>query len=159
MEENEIKSKIKDYKNKIDKLENHQKKIRIEEKKSIYCSKCNRFIEDPSVDEFKSIVCYSCVKDIERQKQRKSILDKLKGAKIIDVDLSKWNSIKSISFYKNKTMFEIIAMEDDDEAYFSLNETDVKYVEDVETELKPCDKPRVERPLEFYCKEFHHGKN
>jgi len=152
MNENEIKSKIKDYKIKIDELEKHQKQIRIKENKSIYCSKCNRFIEEPSVDEFKTRICYSCVRDIERQKQRKSLLEKLKGAKIIDVDLSKCNSIESISFYKNKIMFEIIVGGDDEEAYFSLNETDARYVEDVEIELKPCDKPRVERPIESFIK-------
>ena len=150
MKENEIKSKIKDYKNKIDEMEKRQKQIRIEEGKSIYCSKCNRFIEDPSVDEFKSHICYSCVRDIERQKQRKSLLEKLKGAKIIDVDLSRCNSIESISFYKNKIMFEIIARGNDEEAYFSLNETDARYIEDVEIELKPCDKPRIEHPIETY---------
>lgn len=152
MKENEIKSKIEDYRNKINELEKHQKQIRIEENKSIYCSKCNRFIVEPGVDEFKTRICFSCVRDIERQKQRKSILDKLKGAKIIDVDLSKCNSIESITFYKNKIMFEILARGDYDEAYFSLSETDARHIEDVEIELKPCDKPRVERPIESYLK-------
>ena len=150
MKENGIKSKIEDYRNKIEELEKHQKQLRIKENKSIYCSKCNRFIVEPGVDEFSSKICFSCVRDIERQKQRKSILEKLKGAKIIDVDLSKCNSIESISFYKNKIMFEIIARGNYDEAYFSLNETDARYIEDVEIELKPCDKPRVGRPIESF---------
>lgn len=150
MKENEIKSKIKDYKNNICMLEELQKEIRIKENKSIYCSKCNRFIEEPSLDEFDSNICYSCVRDFERQKQRKEILEKLKGAKLIDVDLTKYNSIESITFYKNKIMFEIIARGDETESYFSLTETKSRNYEDVEIELRPGDKPRIERPLESF---------
>lgn len=152
MKEIEIQSKIKDHKNKINELEKLQKEIRIKENKSIYCFKCNRFIEEPSLDEFRSNICYSCVMDIERQEQRKKILEKLKGAKIIDVDLNKYNSIESISFYKNKIMFEIIAKGDEDESWFSLTETNARFYEDVEIELRPGEKPRVERSLESFLK-------
>jgi len=156
MKEKEIQSKIEKYRNKIDELEKQQKKLRIEENKSIYCSKCNKFIVEPCVDEFKTRICYSCTRDIERQIQRKSILDKLKGAKIIDVDLSRCNSIESITFYKNKIMLEILARGDCDEAYISLSETDARYIEDIEIELKPSEKPRVERPIESYLRGKHH---
>ena len=150
--EDTIQKRIKEHKDEIERLEQNRKEMRIKNGKSIYCSKCKRFIEDPCVETFDTRICYSCEREIERQKQRKNMLDKLKGAKIINVDLTKYNSINSITFYKDKIMFEVMAKGDETESWFSLTESDARLYRDVEIELKPCDRPRIERPLEAFKK-------
>lgn len=82
---------------------------------------------------------------MQQEKRKKDFLNKIKGAKIVNVELNCYNSVESLTVYKNGTMFQFKGGTDDEISYIELDD---EWQEEEQTTIdRPGNKPRLEKPL------------
>jgi predicted nuclease with TOPRIM domain len=129
------------------KLEKQREKFLIDSKEGYNCKKCGKFREkskNPLSHETHEL-CWECYNTMQQEKNQKDFLTKIRGAKIVNVELTYYNTIKSLTVCKNATMFRFIGETDDDEV--SYIELDDEWHEEEQIKIRPGDKPRLEKPL------------
>lgn len=150
MDEKEIEYEKKELHKQIDRLEEQRKELLVSEGKAFYCNKCKKFVEKCTIstEEENLGLCYSCHRKKKLLERKKELLDKLKGARVVDIDPSGFESLTGLALYSNGTLFELRVRGDSDEQWIDIIETKKQLME--EAEVRPGSKPRVEKPLDQY---------
>lgn len=148
----EIEYQLKELKKQKEKLEQERLLSLVDEGKAFKCGKCDTILveQDASTAEVNSGLCWNCLQRRKKEEQKRDILNKLKLAKIVDIDIEDgWAQIiKRITVAKQGMMYELKAMEDEGDAYFYLDKEWKEDMELIEDEvIKPWQKPRKEKPL------------
>jgi len=134
----------------LDKLEEQRKQLLVIEGNAFHCKNCKKFVEKCTVStEQENLgLCYSCHRKKKLLERKKEILDKLKGAKVVDIEPSGFDSLKGLALYSEGVLFELKARSDGDEQWIDIVETKKQLMEEVE--VRPGSKPRLEKPLDRY---------
>jgi len=143
----EWKPKRDELDNQIEKLEEQREKFLIGNNEGYNCKKCGRFVEKgkrPLSYEVREL-CWNCDRVIQIEKKKEKFLNKIKSAKLVDVELTGYNSLKSLTFHKDGTMFRFKGATDDDVSYIELD--DEWHEEEQKKIDRPGDKHRLEKPL------------
>ena len=134
----------------IEKLEKQREKFLIDNGDGYNCKKCSIFVEKsktPLSHETRGM-CWRCYDKMQREKTKKDFLNKIKGAKLVDAELTCYNSLKSLTACKNGTMFRFKGGTDDEVSYIELDD---EWQEEEQTKIdRPGNKPRLEKPLIIY---------
>lgn len=150
MNEKEIENKKRELHEELDKLEEELKALMVNNGNAFYCKKCKRFVEKSNVsmegDTFE--LCCHCLRQKKLLERKKNLLDKLKGARVVDIDPSGFDSLEGLALYSNGILFELRARSDGDEQWIDITETEKNFVE--ETEIRPGFRPRIKKSLEQY---------
>ena len=158
MDEKEIENKKKDLHEQIARLEEERKKLMVDEGKAFHCKKCEKFVEKCTVstEQENLELCCRCIRQKKLLERKKELLDKLKGARVVDIHPSGFDSLMGLALYSNGILFELRARSDGDEQWIDIVENKKQLADD--TEVRPGSKPRVENPLERYveggCKRY-----
>jgi hypothetical protein len=157
MKSNEIKAKELDLTQQIAELQKQRENALVEEGKAYHCKKCKAFVDKEKINTvpMENGLCSNCHGRMRVAEEERKLLDKLKLAKIIDIELDGYWKIKKLTVYKNGMMYELEASYDrdfDDEAHIVIDREyeDRKQrnlEEEQALEIKPRDKKRTERPL------------
>lgn len=150
MDEKEIESKKRELHEQLDNLEEQRKELLVDKGDAFHCKNCKRFVDKCSVstEEENLGLCYSCHRKKKLLERKKELLDKLKGARVIDIHPSGFDSLMGLALYSNGILFELKARSDGDEQWIDVVETKKQLMEEVE--IRPGSKPRMEKPLEQY---------
>lgn len=149
MNEKEIEKKKIELERQIEELEKERKDILVKQGKAYLCEKCKKYVEKCTVstETEKKGLCPGCLRELTLQERKKTLFDKLKGAKVVDLKLYGsygLGSLKEITLYLDEVVFELNAEGDCDDQWISIDETKKQYNEEVR---RPWMMPRVEKPL------------
>ncbi|MCK4333116.1 MAG: hypothetical protein KAV40_06000 [Thermoplasmatales archaeon] len=142
----ELNQKKKKLNDQIGKLEKQREKFLIDNKGGYYC-KCGKFVEKSkgSLSHETRKLCWECFRIMQEEKRKKEFLNKIKGAKIIDIKLTCYDSVESLTVYKDGMMFRFKAETDDEVSYIELDD---EWPESLDNVIdRPGAKPRLEKPL------------
>ena len=120
-EENDLKKKLSD-------LNDKKRQLNVSDGNSIICSLCKRYIDHPNGNEKKEGICWHCITERGKEKKRKELLNRLKGALIVDLKIENASGVtlKSVTFSKDELLFDLTADGDYDgdscDCWISLDE-------------------------------------
>jgi len=97
--------------NKLWDLDEKKKQLRISEGVSIFCSICKKYVCSPNADEIREKICWHCITERKKEKKRKELLNRLKGALIVDLKIENDSrvTLKSVTFFKDDLLFDLTA--------------------------------------------------
>jgi len=97
--------------NKLWDLDEKKKQLRISEGVSIFCSVCKKYVRSPNADEIRENICWHCITERGKEKKRKELLNRLKGALIVDLKIENASGVtlKSVTFFKDDLLFDLTA--------------------------------------------------
>lgn len=104
---------------------------------------------DASEAEISHQLCWTCLSKKRKEERKKDILNKLKYARIVDIETEDdWSQrITRLTVYKQGMMYELEAIDDEGDAYLRFDKEWKEDTELPEEEIKPWDKKRAEQPL------------
>lgn len=153
----EIKEKELQLKYQMEQLEKEHQKAMVDEGKAYLCKKCKAFVDKEHINPvpMENSLCSKCQGKLRVEEEKRKMFDKLKFAKIVDMELNGVWKITKLTVYKNGMMYDLEASYDrdfDDEAHIVIdNEYEDRKQRNLEgeqeLEVKPWDKKRTEKPL------------
>lgn len=100
-------------KNKLDALNEKKKQLFVSEGVSIICSLCKKYVRSPNADELKENICWRCIRKQRKEKMQKKLLDKMKGALLLDIKIATAHplnsTLKSVTLFKDGSLFLLTA--------------------------------------------------
>jgi len=139
----DIGTKIINVKKVLEQLDQDMEKARVAEGISINCGDCKRYIEEPSIQEKDTGLCYNCMKKKSKEKQKKRIKS-LVGAVVAEVEPTDFGgAIQSMIVIKDGLGFELKPDGDEDSAQIEVFEEGKKEIPlNILGHLRPGDRPR-----------------
>lgn len=153
MELNEIEVMELEMQKEMDELKKQKEIAMVKEGKAYNCKKCKIFVDKEKISPapLENGLCSNCFNKKWADDAEKKLVNTLKFAKIVDIELDSYRGITQLTVYKNSTLYDLKPEYDRDFDDNPVIVIDHEYKSnDIELdvdEIKPWQKPRCEKPL------------